>query len=153
MRGMLRMPPIQDSPMDMNTQDKDIVVNMANAGNFSKLHNAMKAANLVTSYKGIGPFTLFAPTDEAFDKLPKGKLESLLRDKEALAAIINLHVIKGAVLAKDIQASESQSIQGGTLTFAANDSGFNVNGARISRQEIEASNGVIHAIDTVMMPK
>jgi uncharacterized surface protein with fasciclin (FAS1) repeats len=139
--------------MDMNTQDKDIMVNMANAGNFTKLNNAMKAAGLVTNYKGIGPFTLFAPTDEAFDKLPKGKLESLLRDKAALQSILNLHAIEGSMLAKDIKASTSPSIQGETLTFAANDSGFDVNGARISKQEIEASNGVIHAIDTVMMPK
>src|SRR6266545_5008978 len=98
--------------MDMNTQDKDIVVNMANAGNFTKLHNAMKAAGVVTDYKGIGPFTLFAPTDEAFDKLPKGKLEALLRDKAALASIINLHAINGTVLAKDMKDSDSPSIQG-----------------------------------------
>jgi uncharacterized surface protein with fasciclin (FAS1) repeats len=137
----------------MNTQDKDIVVNVANAGNFTKLHNAMKAADLVTTYKGMGPFTFFAPTDDAFEKLPKGKLEALLKDRARLAAIINLHAIKGAVLAKDIKASDSRSIQGETLTFAANDSGFTVNGAKVSRQEIEASNGVIHAIDTILMPK
>ncbi len=139
--------------MDLNTQDKDIMVNVANAGNFTKLNNAMKAAGLVTNYKGIGPFTLFAPTDAAFDKLPKGKLEALLRDKAALQSVINLHAIEGSLLAKDIKASTSPSIQGETLTFAANDSGFDVNGARISKQEIEASNGVIHAIDTVIMPK
>src|SRR5258705_4932549 len=81
--------------MDMNTQDKDIMVNMANAGNFTKLNNAMKAAGLVTNYKGIGPFTLFAPTDAAFDKLPKGKLESLLRDKAALQSVINLQQTLG----------------------------------------------------------
>jgi uncharacterized surface protein with fasciclin (FAS1) repeats len=139
---------------DRDTQEKDIVVNVANAGNLNKLHNAMKAAGVVGTYKGIGPFTLFAPTDEAFDKLPKGKLESLLKDKETLAAIINLHAIKGAVLAKDLEARETASLQGQMLTIAANDSGFAVNGAHISnRQEIEASNGVIHAIDAVMMPK
>jgi uncharacterized surface protein with fasciclin (FAS1) repeats len=101
-----------------DTREKDIVVNAANAGNFATLTNALKAADLVTTYKGIGPFTFFAPTDAAFAKL-----------------------------------HESCSIQGEPLRFAANDSGFTVNGAPVSKQEIEASNGVIHAIDTVMMPK
>jgi uncharacterized surface protein with fasciclin (FAS1) repeats len=139
--------------MDANTQDKDIVVNAANAGNFATLTNALKAADLVGTYKGIGPFTFFAPTDEAFKKLPDGTIEALLKDKAKLAAVLSHHVIKGAVLAKDIKARDSRSLQGETLTFAANDSGFTVNGARISKQEIEASNGVIHGIDTVMMPK
>jgi uncharacterized surface protein with fasciclin (FAS1) repeats len=139
--------------MDTNTQDKDIVVNAANAGNFATLTNALKAANLVGTYKGIGPFTFFAPTDEAFKKLPEGTIEALLKDKAKLTSLISNHVIKGAVLAKDIKARDLRSLQGETLTFAANDSGFTVNGAKISKQEIEASNGVIHAIDTVMMPK
>lgn len=140
-----------DSPE--NTQDKDIVVNAVNAGNFSTLSNALKAADLVGTYKGIGPFTFFAPTDEAFAKLPKGMLHVLLKDKAKLAAIINCHVLQGTVLAKDFAPRETPSIQGEPLRLAANDSGFTVNGARVSRQEIEASNGVIHAIDTVMMPK
>jgi len=137
----------------MNTQDTDIVVNAANAGNFSTLSNALKAADLVGTYKGMGPFTFFAPTDEAFRKLPKGSLETLLKDKAKLSSILNFHALKGAVLAKDLKARDSKSIQGETLTFAANEAGFTVNGAQISKQEIEASNGVIHAIDTVMMPK
>lgn len=138
---------------DTNTQDKDIVVNAANAGNLSMLCNALKAADLVGTYKGIGPFTFFAPTDEAFKKLPRGTIEALLKDKVKLASIINSHVLKGAVLAKDFKARDSRSIQGETLRFAASISGFTVNGAKVSKQEIEASNGVIHAIDTVMMPK
>jgi len=137
----------------MNTQDSDIVANAAAAGNFSTLTNALKAADLVGTYRGIGPFTFFAPTDEAFGKLPDGALHALLKDKAKLAAILNSHVIKGAVLAKDMTARETRNLQGLTLTFAANDDGFTVNGAKVSRQEIEASNGVIHAIDTVMMPK
>ena len=137
----------------MNTQDDDIVVNAANAGNFNTLANALKAAGLVTTYKGAGPFTLFAPTDEAFEKLPVGALNRLLKDKAKLTSIINFHVLPGAVLAKDLQARDSQSLQGGTLTIAANEDGFTVNGARVSRAEIEASNGVIHPIDRVMMPE
>jgi len=136
-----------------NTQDKDIVVNAANAGNFATLTNALKAAGLVATYKGGGPFTFFAPTDEAFAKLPKGMLDGLLKDRAKLASIINGHVLPGAVLAHQLVARESMSVQGEPLHIAANDSGFTVNGACVSKREIEASNGVIHPIDEVMMPK
>ncbi len=138
--------------MDANTEDKDIVVNAANAGNFVTLTNMLKAAGLATTYKGIGPFTFFAPTDDAFRKIPREALEKLLKDKERLVSIINAHVMKGAMLAKDFKASASPSVQGEALELAPSDSGFTVNGAKVSRQEIEASNGVIHPIDTVMMP-
>jgi uncharacterized surface protein with fasciclin (FAS1) repeats len=138
---------------DRDTQEKDIVVNAMNAGNLNTLTNALKAAGLVTKYKGMGPFTLFAPTDAAFNKLPRGAIEALLKDKEKLTDLIDGHVMAGAVLAKDIRTSEIPSLQGRPLRIAANDSGFTVNGARVSREEIEASNGVIHPIDTVMAPK
>jgi uncharacterized surface protein with fasciclin (FAS1) repeats len=138
--------------MDMNTQEKDIVVNAANAGNFTALSNALKAADMVGTFKGMGPFTFFAPTDAAFDKIPRHALHALLKDKEKLSAIINFHVVKGAMLAKDIKSSKTPSLQGQSLTIAASGSGITVNGARVSRDEIEASNGVIHPIDTVMMP-
>jgi uncharacterized surface protein with fasciclin (FAS1) repeats len=138
--------------MDMNTQDKDIVVNAANAGNFTALTNAMKAADMIGTYKGMGPFTMFAPTDAAFEKIPRHQLHALLKDKAKLAAVLNFHVVKGAFLAKDIKSSETPSLQGQTLTIAASASGITVNGAKVSRDEIEASNGVIHPIDTVMMP-
>jgi uncharacterized surface protein with fasciclin (FAS1) repeats len=138
--------------MDMNTQEKDIVVNAANAGNFTALSNALKAADMVTTFKGMGPFTFFAPTDAAFGKIPRAALHALLKDREKLAAIINFHVVKGAMLAKDMKSSETPSLQGQALRIAATGSGITVNGARVSREEIEASNGVIHPIDTVMMP-
>jgi uncharacterized surface protein with fasciclin (FAS1) repeats len=137
----------------MNTQDDDIVVNAMNAGHFNTLANALKAADLVRTFKGPGPFTLFAPTDEAFAKLPAGALNRLLKDRAKLASIINVHVIAGVVLAKDLVGRDARSIQGGALTVAAIDEGFTVNGARVSKREIEASNGVIHAIDHVMMPE
>ncbi|HEY4998470.1 MAG TPA: fasciclin domain-containing protein [Usitatibacter sp.] len=136
----------------MNTQETDIVVNAANAGNFVILSNALKAAGLVGALKGIGPFTFFAPTDDAFKKLPAGALEKLLKDREKLAAIINAHVMQGAVLANDIKNGDSPSLQGQALKFKTTDTGFTVNGAKVSRNEIEACNGVIHPIDTVMMP-
>jgi uncharacterized surface protein with fasciclin (FAS1) repeats len=138
---------------DNTTQEKDIVINVQNAGNFSTLYNALKTADLATTYKGMGPFTFFAPTDAAFAKLPKGQLDALLKDKAKLAATLNLHVIRGALLAKDIKASDSQSVQGGMLTFVAKDGVYTVNGAKVSKQQIEACNGVIHGIDSVMVLK
>ena len=136
----------------MDTQNKDIVENAASAGKFTTLGNALAAAGLVSTYKGIGPFTFFAPTDEAFSKLPEGAVNRLLKDKAKLAALINFHVIPGAVLAKDMKARDARSRQGESLTIAANDAGYTVNGVQLSPREIEASNGVIHPIDTLMTP-
>lgn len=143
----------QGSDSAMDTRDKDIVENAASTGHFNRLGDALKAAGLVNTYKGPGPFTLFAPTDEAFEKIPPGALRRLLEDKAKLAAIINFHVIPGAKLMRDLEASDSRSCQGGTLTIAAGETGFTVNGAKLGRNPIEASNGVIHAIDEVMMPE
>jgi uncharacterized surface protein with fasciclin (FAS1) repeats len=134
----------------MDTQDKDIVEHAASSGKFSTLGTALAAAGLVSTYKGIGPFTFFAPTDEAFSKLPQGEVNRLLKDKAKLAALLNFHVISGAVLAKDMKERESRTRQGESLRIAANDAGFTVNGVPLSRHEIEASNGVIHPIDTLM---
>jgi uncharacterized surface protein with fasciclin (FAS1) repeats len=136
----------------MNTRDIDIVDNAANAGNFHWLGNALRAARLVNTYKGDGPFTFFAPTDEAFEKIPPGALRRLMEDKAKLAAILNFHVIPGALLRQDLEARDSQSCQGGTLTIEASETGFTINGAKLGKGQIEASNGVIHPIDTVMMP-
>lgn len=138
---------------DLNTQEKDLVVNALNAGNLNTLSNALKAAGLVAKYKGMGPFTMFAPTDAAFDKLGRAAVQALLKDKDKLTDLIDGHVMAGAVLAKDITTREAPSLQGRSLHIAANDSGFTVNGARVSRDEIEASNGVIHPVDTVFMAK
>jgi uncharacterized surface protein with fasciclin (FAS1) repeats len=134
----------------MESQDKDIVEHAASAGNFSTLGNALKAAGLVAKYKGIGPFTFFAPTDAAFSKLPAGTVNSLLRDKAKLAALLNFHAIAGAVLVQDMKARDARSQHGASVTIAANESGFTVNGVQLSPREIEASNGVIHPIDTLM---
>jgi uncharacterized surface protein with fasciclin (FAS1) repeats len=136
----------------MDTRDNDIVENAARSGQFNRLGDALKAANLVGTYKGDGPFTFFAPTDEAFEKIPPGALRRLLEDRAKLAAILNYHVIPGTLLMQDLHASDSQSRQGGTLTIEADGAGFTINGAKVALDQIEASNGVIHPIDTVMMP-
>ena len=134
----------------MSTTDNDIVENAANAGNFTRLGDALKAAGLIGTYKGAGPYTFFAPTDEAFEKIPPGALRRLLEDKAKLAAILNFHAVPGT--SRDLEPHDSQSVQGGTLTIASDDQGFTVNGAKITRGRIESSNGVIHPIDAVMMP-
>jgi uncharacterized surface protein with fasciclin (FAS1) repeats len=134
----------------MDTRNKDIIENAAEAANLKTLSNALKAAGLVDTYKGIGPFTFFAPTDAAFAKLPEGAVNGLLKDKARLAALLNYHVIPGAVPANELKARDSRNRHGGSLTIAANDAGFTVNGVPLSLREIEASNGVLHPIDTLM---
>ena len=136
----------------MDTKDKDIVANTAGGG-FTTLATALKTAGLDTTYRAAGPFTLFAPTDEAFRKLSPDALDALLKDKAKLASMINFHVTRGTVLAKDFRSHDLTSVQGEMITMAANDAGFTVNGVKGSKVEIRASNGVIHGIDSVMIPK
>jgi len=137
----------------MNTLDNDIIDNAVAAGNLATLSNAFRAAGLVDTLKGAGPFTLFAPTDEAFRKLPAGTVNGLLKDKARLASILNYHVLPGTVLAKDLKDGDARTVQGESVTIASNDAGFTIDGAKVTRKDIESSNGVIHAIDTVMMPR
>src|SRR5688500_10719512 len=135
----------------MSTLDKDIVENAAKAG-FKRLGDALKAAGLIGTYKGIGPFTFFAPTDEAFEKIPPGALRSLLENTPALADILIAHVVAGETLARDdIEASEAVGCQGWMVSIAANEAGLTVKGAKVLLDQIEASNGFIHLLDTVMM--
>jgi uncharacterized surface protein with fasciclin (FAS1) repeats len=135
---------------------KDIVDTAADAGKFNTLVAAVKAAGLVDTLKGDGPFTVFAPTDEAFAKLPKGTVEDLLKpeNKEKLAAILTYHVVPGKVMAADIKGKKEnvKSVQGGDLAVDATD-GVKINDATVVTADIAASNGVIHVIDTVVMPK
>jgi uncharacterized surface protein with fasciclin (FAS1) repeats len=141
----------------MNTQDHDIVANAASAPHFSTFYNARRAAGLEGTFKTAGPFTIFAPTDAAFEKLPPGALNALLKDKAKLAAVINFHATRGAIQAADIKTHDLPSIQGELLALHVSgedlDTSFTVNGIKGSKKEIEASNGFLHGIDTVMMPK
>jgi uncharacterized surface protein with fasciclin (FAS1) repeats len=134
---------------------KDIVDTAAGAGKFETLVTAVKAAGLVDTLKGTGPFTVFAPTDEAFAKLPAGTVEDLLKpeNKEKLTKILTYHVVPGKVMSADI-AGKSQSVktvQGSDVAIDAT-SGVKVNDAKVVTPDVEASNGVIHIIDTVIMP-
>ena len=113
---------------------------------------AVQAAGLVDTLKGPGPFTVFAPTDEAFAKIPKATLDGLLADKAALSKVLTYHVVSGKVMAKDVKAGKVKTVQGQDLTVTTN-MGVMVDQSKVIATDVAASNGVIHAIDTVLMPK
>ena len=131
----------------------DIVDVAVGAGSFETLVAAIKAAGLVETLQGEGPFTVFAPTDEAFAAIPQQDLEALLADKQALTAVLTYHVVPGKVMAADVMNLDSATtVQGGTITIDTSD-GVKVDGANVVQTDIQASNGVIHVIDAVIMPK
>lgn len=131
---------------------KDIVDTAVAAGQFTTLAAALKAAGLVDTLKGKGPFTVFAPTDAAFAKLPAGTVEGLLKDKAKLTKILTYHVVPGKVLAADVvKLKEAKTVEGSTVKIDTT-SGVKVNNASVVKTDVEASNGVIHVIDTVIMP-
>jgi uncharacterized surface protein with fasciclin (FAS1) repeats len=130
----------------------DIVAVASGAGSFGTLVTAIKAAGLVETLQGPGPFTVFAPTDEAFAKLPAGTLEALLADPAKLAGILKYHVVAGKVTAADVvKLTSAKTVQGQSLTIDTKD-GVKVNGAKVVTADVMASNGVIHVIDTVLLP-
>ena len=135
--------------------DKDIVAVASGAGSFKTLVAAVKAAGLVETLQGKGPFTVFAPTDEAFAKLPSGTVESLLKpeNKEKLVAILTYHVVAGKVMAADVKTGMIKTVNGKELDVKAWDGKVSVNGAKVTSADVAASNGVIHVIDTVVLPK
>ncbi len=133
-------------------QEADIVDTAVAAGNFETLVAAVQAAGLVETLKGDGPFTVFAPTDEAFAALPEGTVESLLEDTDTLTSILTYHVVPGAVMSSDLSdGMEAETVQGQTVTIGT-EGGVTVEGANVVTADIEASNGVIHVIDAVIMP-
>ena len=130
----------------------DIVDTAVAAGSFNTLVKAVQAAGLVDTLKSEGPFTVFAPTDEAFAKLPAGTLEALLADKEKLTAILTYHVVAGKVMAADVvNLKKAETVEGSKVKINA-DSGVMINDATVVKADIETSNGVIHVIDTVLIP-
>ncbi|TXI21945.1 MAG: fasciclin domain-containing protein [Roseateles sp.] len=136
----------------LGAQAKDLVDTAVAAGNFKTLATALQAAGLVDTLKGPGPFTVFAPTDAAFAKIPKADLDALLKDKAKLTAVLTYHVVPGKVMAKDVKAGKVKTVQGAELTVATS-GGVTVDGAKVTATDIVADNGVIHVIDTVVMPK
>jgi uncharacterized surface protein with fasciclin (FAS1) repeats len=131
----------------------DIVDTAVAAGQFNTLVKAVKAAGLTDTLKGDGPFTVFAPTDAAFAKLPAGTMESLLNDKDKLAQILTYHVVPGKVMSSDVTTGAVPTVQGQSLNVVVEHGSVKVNEARVVTADVLASNGVIHVIDTVVLPQ
>jgi len=136
----------------MSASAADIVDTAVAGGSFKTLATALQAAGLIDTLKGKGPFTVFAPTDDAFAKIPKADLEALLKDKAKLTAVLTYHVVAGKVMSKDIKSGKVKTVQGTELTIATT-GGVTVNTAKVIKADVLADNGVIHAIDTVLIPK
>ena len=133
-------------------QAKDIVDTAVAAGDFKTLAVALEKAGLIDTLKGKGPFTVFAPTDAAFAKVPKQDLDALLADKSKLVAVLTYHVVPGSVMAKDVKPGKVKTVQGSDLTVSTS-GGVKVDSANVVKTDIVADNGVIHVIDSVVMPK
>jgi uncharacterized surface protein with fasciclin (FAS1) repeats len=135
------------------TPTKNIVDTVIAAGHFTTLASAINVAGLSADLAAKGPFTFFAPTDEAFKKLPAGAYDSLLKDAGKLKAVLNYHVISGYLMARDLKSGEVATAQGTPLTAVVSSSDVRVNGARVTKADIVATNGIVHAIDRVILPK
>src|SRR5512137_120620 len=133
----------------------DIVAVASSAGSFKTLVAALKAAGLVETLQGKGPFTVFAPTDDAFAKLPAGTVEDLLKpeNKEKLVAILTYHVVPGKVMSADVKTMQAKTVNGKELSIKVEDGNVTVDNAKVIKTDVAASNGVIHVIDTVVLPK
>jgi uncharacterized surface protein with fasciclin (FAS1) repeats len=132
---------------------KDIVDTAVAAGSFKTLATALQAAGLVDTLKGAGPFTVFAPTDEAFAKIPKADLDALIADKAKLTKVLTYHVVPGKVMAADVtKLKEAKTVEGQMVRIDASN-GVKINGANVVKADVEASNGVIHVIDSVILPE
>jgi uncharacterized surface protein with fasciclin (FAS1) repeats len=143
-------------PAAAGSAQKDIVDTAVAAGTFNTLATALQAAGLIDTMKGSGPFTVFAPTDEAFNKLPPGTVESLLKpeNKDKLKAILLYHVVSGDVTAAQVvKLSSAKTINGQDLKLSVNNGTVMVNDAKVVKADVLAANGVIHGIDTVLLPK
>jgi len=143
----------QNQEQQAPKKDKDIVETAAGAEGFKTLVIAVKAAGLVDALKGEGPFTVFAPTDKAFAKIPSAELAALLKDKAALTGVLTYHVVPGKVTAAEVvKLTEADTLQGEPVKIAVKDGKVLINGAEVIKTDIECSNGVIHVIDAVLIP-
>lgn len=140
-------------PSAEDRAEKDIVDTAVGAGQFKTLVTAVKAAGLVETLKGKGPFTVFAPTDEAFARVPKEMLAALLKDKKALTAVLTYHVVPGKVMAADVVKLDSaKTVQGKAINISTSDGKVRINSANVLKTDIVCGNGVIHVIDAVILP-
>ena len=154
MVGIMTLGLVSALNVSAQTEKKDIVDTAVASGSFKTLVAAVQAAGLVETLKGTGPYTVFAPTDEAFAKLPAGTVEGLLKDKQKLTQILLYHVVPGNVLAGDVvKLKNAKTAQGSSLTIFVKDGKVKVDNANVVKTDIIATNGVIHVIDTVVIPK
>lgn len=137
----------------VNAWSQDIVDTAVSAGQFNTLAAALQAAGLVDTLKGPGPFTVFAPTDAAFAKIPQADLDALLANKEQLTAVLTYHVVAGKVMAADVKAGPVKTVQGQSFTVTIDDGKVMVDNALVIQTDIVADNGVIHVIDAVILPE
>jgi uncharacterized surface protein with fasciclin (FAS1) repeats len=145
--------PASEATRNHTAPVKNVVDTADAAGNFTIFAAGIKAAGLTDALAAKGPFTVFAPTDEAFRKLPSGAYDALLRDSAKLKAVLSYHVVAGYFMARDVKSGEVMTMQGSTLTALAASTDVRVNGARIRRADLVATNGIVHAIDEVILPK
>jgi len=146
----------QEASEMANEGQPDIVETAVAAGSFGTLATALEAAGLVETLKGDGPFTVFAPTDDAFAKLPEGTVEDLLKpeNKDQLTAILTYHVVPGKLMASEVASMDAATtVEGSPVSFSVSEDGAMIENARILQTDIETSNGVIHVIDTVILPQ
>ena len=138
--------------VSLTARAADIVNTAVAAGNFTTLVTVLKVVGLVDTLNGPGPFTVFAPTDEAFAKIPKADLDKLLANNKKLKSVLTYHVVSGKVMSADIKLGKIKSVQGARLTIGTK-GGVTVDKAKVVAADVAADNGVIHAIDTVLVPK
>ena len=139
--------------MTKDKMKKDIVTTAVDAGSFKTLAKALTEAGLIETLKGDGPFTVFAPTDDAFAKLPKGTLEALLKDKESLKKVLLYHVVAGNVTSAEVvKLKDAKTVEGSNVMIKVKDGNVMINNAKVTTADVKASNGVIHIIDTVLLP-
>jgi len=147
--------PVENSETKVNTSDKDIVELASETPSLSTLVQAVKAAGLVEVLQGDGPFTVFAPTNEAFNALPEGTLNDLLKpeNKDQLVKVLTYHVVPGKVMSTDLSDGMSaETVEGSEIDISVGDDGVGINNASVTAADVEASNGVVHIIDTVILP-
>lgn len=150
----LKSVPAGEAARNTNTAPtKNIVDTVIAAGHFTTFAAAIKAAGLSSELAAKGPFTVFAPTDEAFKKLPAGAYDNLLKDTGKLRAVLNYHVVSGYFMARDLKSGELPTAQGTALMAVVSSSDVRVNEARVTKADIVATNGIVHAIDAVILPK
>jgi len=132
---------------------KNVIDTAIAEGHFNTFAAAIKSAGLAETLAAKGPYTVFAPTDEAFKALPSGAYDALLRDSAKLKAVVNYHIVSGRFTAREVKSGELMTLQGSTLTAAGSSADLRVNGARVKEADLLATNGVVHGIDVVIVPK